>query len=73
MTSLAIRKKLHEFIDTMEEKKAKAIFTLFEDEINQAGRISIEQYNMEIDEAMEEIKRGEVFTHNQVVKMAKSW
>lgn len=73
MTSIAIRKKLHEFIDTMEVKKAKAIFTLFEDEINQAGRISMEQYNLEIDEAIEEVKRGEVFSHDEVVKMAKSW
>ena len=38
-----------------------------------AGRISIEQYNQEIDEAMEEIKNGEVLSHEEVVKMAKGW
>lgn len=38
-----------------------------------SGHISIEQYNKEIDEAMEEIKRGEVYTHEEVVKMSKSW
>ena len=38
-----------------------------------AGRISIEQYNKEIDEAMEEVKRGEVYTHEEVVKMSKDW
>jgi hypothetical protein len=37
------------------------------------GRISLEQYNKEIDEAMEEVKRGEVYTHDEVVKMAKGW
>lgn len=31
--SLAIRKKLHQFIDTVEEKKLKAMYTIFEDEI----------------------------------------
>ena len=50
MTTIAIRKKLHEFIDNIEEKKAKAIYTLFEEEIKQGERISIEQYNKEIDE-----------------------
>lgn len=35
--------------------------------------ISVEQYNEEIDEAMEEIKRGESFTHEEVVKMSKEW
>jgi hypothetical protein len=37
------------------------------------GRISIEQYNQEIDEAMEEIKNGEVLSHEEVVKMSKGW
>ena len=31
--SLAMRKKLHQFIDTVEEKKLKAMYTIFEDEI----------------------------------------
>lgn len=29
-----IRQKLHQFIDTIEDKKAEAIYTLFEDEID---------------------------------------
>ncbi len=37
------------------------------------GRISIEQYNKEIDEVMEEVKKGEVYTHEEVVKMSKGW
>ncbi len=36
------------------------------------GRISIEQYNQEIDEAMEEVKRAEVYSHDEVVKRSKS-
>ena len=31
------------------------------------------EYNKEIEEAMEEIKRGEVYTHEEVVKMSKNW
>lgn len=38
-----------------------------------SSRISIEQYNNEIDEAIEEIKNGEVYTHEEVVKMANRW
>jgi hypothetical protein len=37
------------------------------------GRISIEQYNKELEEAMEEMKVGEVYSHDEVVKMAKDW
>ncbi|HEX5154727.1 MAG TPA: hypothetical protein VFW07_24940 [Parafilimonas sp.] len=34
MEATDIRKKLHEFIDTIEDKKAEAIYTLFEEEID---------------------------------------
>lgn len=34
METTGIRQKLHQFIDTIEDKKAEAIYTLFEDEID---------------------------------------
>ena len=34
-------------------------------------RISIEQYNIELDQAMEEVERGETYTHEEVVEMSK--
>ena len=34
METTVIRQKLHQFIDTIEDKKAQAIYTLFEDEID---------------------------------------
>ena len=73
MTTVAIRKKLVNYMKVADDKKVKAMYALFEDDIEQDGRISIEQYNKEIDEAMKEIKRGEVYTHQEVVKMSKSW
>ena len=36
-------------------------------------RISVEQYNREIDEAMKRMDAGELYTHEQVVEMSKSW
>lgn len=35
MRTAIIRQKLHQFIETAEEKKVKAIYALFEDEIAQ--------------------------------------
>ena len=34
MQTTSIRQKLHQFIDSIEDKKAEAIYTLFEDEID---------------------------------------
>lgn len=73
MTTIAIRKKLHEFIDNIEEKKAKAIYTLFEEEIKHGERISIEQYNKEIEEAEAEFEKGDYITHDAMVKKVKQW
>lgn len=73
MTTIAIRKKLHEFIDNMKEKKAKAIYTLFEEEIKQGERISIEQYNKEIDEAEAEFEKGDFITQEAMLKKVKQW
>jgi len=39
----------------------------------QPERISIEQYNKEIDEALEDIKAGRVHTHQEVKEMIKQW
>jgi len=73
MTTVAIRKKLVDYMKVADDKKIKAMYALLEDDIEQDGHISIEQYNKEIDEAMAEIKRGEVYTHEEVVKMSKNW
>ena len=73
MTTVAIRKKLVDYMKVANDKKIKAMYALLEDDIEQDRHISIEQYNKEIDEAMEEIKRGEVYTHEEVVKMSKNW
>lgn len=37
------------------------------------GRISMEQYNREIEEAEKRVEQGEFFTQDEVEKMAKGW
>jgi hypothetical protein len=37
------------------------------------GRISLEQYNLELDEAEARISNGEFFTQEEVEKMSKKW
>ena len=36
-------------------------------------RISLEQYNKELDQAEAEMDQGEFYTQNEVEKMAKKW
>lgn len=37
------------------------------------GRITLEQYNKELDEADAEIERGEFLTHEQALKEIMAW
>jgi hypothetical protein len=37
------------------------------------GRISIEQYNRELEEAEAEIERGEFISHEKLKKQMKAW
>lgn len=36
-------------------------------------RVSLEEYNKELNEAMAEIEKGEFYTHEEVVAMSKTW
>ena len=37
------------------------------------GRISVEQYNKELEEADAEIEKGEYLTHDEALKEVRSW
>ena len=47
MKALTIRKKLSDYIQTVNEEKLRAIYTLLENDIKDNGRISLEQYSKE--------------------------
>lgn len=73
MTTVAIRKKLVDYMKIADDKKVKAMYALLEEDIEQDGRISIEQYNKELEEAEAEFEKGEFITHAEAIKQMKKW
>ncbi len=73
MNTTALRQRLSNFMQIANDKKIKGLYALLEDDIKEGERISVSQYNKEIDEAMEEVKRGDVYSHEEVVQMSKKW
>ena len=67
--SLAIRKKLHQFIDTVEEKKLKAMYTIFESEIEYEHN---EEFYAMLNERYEEYKRTGVSISEKETTNAKT-
>lgn len=51
----------------------KAIKAMLHYGLKNEGRISIEQYNRELEEAEAEIDRGEFITHAELKKQMKEW
>ena len=73
MTTLAIRKKLSDYLQIADDKKVKAMYALLEDDIKQFKNVSIDEYNKEIDEALAEANTSSYITQEQMEKQAARW
>jgi len=58
-------------LHTKKEDVLNKVKILLEKE--QPKRISLEQYNKEIDEAVKDIENGEYYTHEEAIKIASKW
>jgi hypothetical protein len=58
-----------------EEKKSivKMIKTFIKGKSTENKRISIEQYNQELDEAVRRVEAGDFITHEDLVEEMKNW
>ncbi len=73
MKTVELKQKLHEYIDSAEEKKLKAIYTMVEDEIEPPyNYLSDEDFIKELHERISELENGDKkgVTWNRVRKKA---
>jgi putative addiction module component (TIGR02574 family) len=69
MTTTAIRERLHHFIDTIEDKKAAAIYTLFEESIKDTEEEYTDEFKAELDRRYAAYKKdGKVITRDAMDK-----
>lgn len=77
MESIDLRQSVLEYIKNKADhrflKLVKAMAKTYSEEEESSERISIEQYNKEIDESIAEIERGEFYTQEEVETRAKEW
>lgn len=77
MTTTAIRKKIHEYVDDADATKLKVIYSLLQ-KIDEKGttvfkKYSLEEYNDSLNKAEEEIAEGKYLTQKAAVKQIKKW
>ena len=76
METTAINEEMNNYFMQLNESEKRSIVQLIKTFLisrKELERISIEQYNKEIEEANEEIERGEFYSHEDVVKMSSKW
>ena len=73
MTTAGLKRKLLSAINREEDKGLLELFYAILSEHSAGKRISKKQYNKELDEATKEIERGEIVSHQSVMKEARKW
>lgn len=58
MNSAELKQKLHEYIDSAEEKKLKAIYTIMEDDIEVYDYVSDESFIKKLNKRVKDLETG---------------
>ena len=58
MTTTAIRKQLHNYLEVAEDKKVKAIYTMMENEIKESAVEYTDEFKAELDNRYADYKSG---------------
>lgn len=72
MNALTLRKKLHNYIDSIEQEKLEAIYTVLKNEIEVDSLLTLEQkkeLDLRLDEYMNE--KGKNYSWNEVLDVIK--
>lgn len=78
MSDSIIDKEFIHYFTLLDEKQKEALLALIKSYINPDGspvteRMTIEQYNKELDEGNEQIDKGEFITAEELKKEAQNW
>ena len=73
----ALERELLQYFLQLDEAEKKSVLQMLKTFIKgrekKATRISVAQYNKEIDEAIARVEAGEYYTHDEVERMSKDW
>ena len=73
----ALEQELFQYILQLDEAEKKSVLQMLKTFLKgreiKAPRVTIEQYNKEIDEAIARVEAGEYYTHEEAERMAKDW
>ena len=73
----ALEQELFQYILQLDDAEKKSVLQMLKTFVKgregKANRVSIEEYNQELQEAEAEFEKGEYTTHEEFVKQMKKW
>jgi dTDP-D-glucose 4,6-dehydratase len=73
----ALEQELLQYILQLDDAEKKSVLQMLKTFVKgregKASRVSIEEYNLELQKAEEEFEKGEYATHEEFVKQIKKW
>lgn len=74
MSIAELRLQLHQAIDALSNKEQlEAIYTLIKGTDSPMERMTTEEYTIAIDESMNQIKKGQFLTQEELEKESENW
>jgi len=73
---ITITKELNTYLPLLLERQQALVLAIVKNILHidtQEKRISLEQYNTEIELALKEVKQGKSLSHDEVVNQSKKW
>jgi hypothetical protein len=76
MAATQVKKQFDSYFSLLSEKQQLMLLEMVKSLLNidkEEQRISLEQYNIEIEASVKQIKAGKTVSHADVVKRSKAW
>jgi len=76
MASTQVKKQLDTYLPLLSNRQQEILLDMVKNILNidkKEKRITVEEYNIEIEESLKQIDSGETVTHEDVLKQSKTW
>lgn len=76
MSTTTVKKELNTYLPLLSARQQALVLDMIKNILhvdNKEKRVSVEQYNAEIEQALKEVKQGKSVAHSEVVAKSKKW
>ena len=73
MSEQIVNNEFDTYVNMLSKEQKESILHLIKSFVDQSNRISLEQYNNELDAAEDRISKGQFISHEEIEKESMEW